>query len=170
MKPWRKRDGYVLIMGQVRGDAALANVDFPVWVRKTISDLRALGHDVRFRPHPKDMGQRYDCPVQAGNLHEAMANASFVVTWSSNSGVDAVLNGIPAVAMDRGSMAWDVAAHGLESAGVTPNRTRWAHSLAWCQWRLSEIEDGTAWDHLKVGMESRDCTVKVEPLPPLTLS
>lgn len=154
MRPWNRRDGYVLIMGQVRGDAALANVDFPQWVRTTIGHLKALGHDVRFRPHPKDMGQRYDVPVQAGTLHEAMAGAAFVVTWSSNSGVDAVLNGVPVVAMDRGSMAWDVAAHGLESAGITPDRTRWAHRLAWCQWRISEIQAGSAWEHLKAGMRT----------------
>lgn len=152
MKPWRKRDGYVLIMGQVRGDAALANVNFPEWVSRTISDLRALGHDVRFRPHPSDAGQRYDCPIQAGSLEDAIAHASFVVTWNSNSGVDAVLSGVPVVAMDEGSMARPVAAHGLESAGIMPDRTRWAHRLAWCQWRMDEISSGAAWDHLKAGM------------------
>lgn len=153
MKPWRRRHGYALVMGQVRGDAALANVNFAQWVSTTVEQLKALGYEVRFRPHPQDTGQRYDCPVQPGPLDQAMADAAFVVTWSSNSGVDAALAGVPVVAMDRGSMAWDVAAHGLESAGVMPDRTRWAHRLAWCQWQQSEIQAGNAWEHLKAGME-----------------
>lgn len=153
MRPWRKRDGYALVMGQVRGDAALQGVNWVGWASGTIAQLKALGHDVRFRPHPKDPGQCYGCPTLTGELENALAGASLVVTWNSNSGVDAALAGVPVVAMDRRSMAWDIAAHGLETAGITPDRTRWAHRLAWCQWRLSEIQDGDAWDHLKSGME-----------------
>lgn len=151
MQPWRRRDGYALVMGQVLGDASLEGANYPRWVAETVSDLKARGWSVMFRAHPKDTGQRHGCSTIAGSLSDALDGAAFVVTWNSNSGVDAALAGVPVVTCDRGSMAWEVAAHDLGDAGITPDREAWAHRLAWKQWRIDEIRDGTAWEYLKHG-------------------
>jgi len=78
-------------------------------------------------------------------LAEALAETRSVVTFNSNSGVDAVLSGVPAVTMDRGAMAWDVTGH-MPAEIVRPDRTAWAHALAWKQWTKDELESGAAWD------------------------
>jgi hypothetical protein len=38
-------------------------------------------------------------------------------------------------------MAWDVTGHELEMP-PTPDRTAWAHALAWKQWSREEMESG----------------------------
>lgn len=137
MQPWRPKDGPVVIMGQVPGDQAVRDIDITRWCKLTAEHLKARGHKVVIRPHPK---------VCAGApLEEVLAGAKMAVTFNSNSGVDAVLAGVPTIAVDRGSMAWDVAGHDLDQEPPTPDRTAWAHRLAWCQWTMDEMRSGECW-------------------------
>jgi hypothetical protein len=157
MKPWRvagnPTTGYALIVGQVAGDMSLGGTDLQPWYAAASFQLHKMGWQVRFRPHPVSV-QRYQVvPVQGaetikGTLEDALAGASVVVTYNSNTGVESVLAGVPTIAMDAGSMAWPVAGHAIDEI-VTPDRTAWAHALAWKQWRREEIADGTAWEHLQ---------------------
>jgi hypothetical protein len=70
-----------------------------------------------------------------------MAGAGLVVTFNSNTGVDAALFGRPVIAMDEGSMAWPVAGHQVTEI-VMPDRSAWAARLAWCQWTMDEMRSG----------------------------
>lgn len=148
MQPWRQKpDGYVLVCGQVSGDCSLKGVDIDRWYADTIAELRAAGHDVRFRPHPL---QGKPAPRLLPPLAEDLAGARYVVTFNSNSGVDAVLAGVPTVAQDEGSMVYSIAGHDRLAMPPTPYRTSWAHALAWCQWSREEMERGDCWE--AVGM------------------
>lgn len=150
MRPWKQDGDYALLMGQVHGDASLASLDIRIWYAETARRLNDLGWTVMFRPHPNDLTVAPDGAFAlVGNLEGALASAAFVVTWNSTSGVDAVLAGVPAIVMDKGSMAWDVAAHGLNEALVTPDRVPWAERLAYTMWNDDEIAGGLAWEHLK---------------------
>ena len=150
MRPWKDGGDYALLMGQERGDASLAGVDIEGWYAKTAQALSGLGWTVMFRPHPNDPTRAPDGSYALlGSLEGALSGAAFVVTWNSNSGVDAALAGVPVVAMDRGSMAWDVAAHDLDHIGFKSARLIWSHRLAYCQWNDTEMADGTAWEHLR---------------------
>jgi hypothetical protein len=53
------------------------------------------------------------------------------------------------IAIDRGSMAWDMARHEITLKRITPNRDQWLYDLAYKQWTLEEIAAGEAWEHLK---------------------
>lgn len=146
MQPWQTRGaGDVLIMGQVDGDAAVANVDIHGFYRAAAQAYQAAGISTRLRPHP---GGRRAVAAPLRSLAEDLALARAVVTWNSNSGVDAVLAGVPTVAMDKGSMAWDVTGRVLGELPPTPDRTSWAHRLAWCQWQRDELESGDCWEHI----------------------
>lgn len=74
------------------------------------------GLPVRFRPHPMEQRRRgflrqvHGCETDRGPLADSLAGATVVVTWNSNTGVDALLAGKPTVAMGEGSMAAPVAA------------------------------------------------------------
>lgn len=145
LAPWIDRPGgYALIMGQVPGDQSIRGFDIDAWYAETATRLRADGRwPVKFRPHPGMRNHnRVDPRIDRApdDLAEALDGAGLVVTWNSNSAVDAVLAGRPTVAMDAGSMAREVAAHGI--ALETPDREAWAARLSWCQWSRDEMRSG----------------------------
>lgn len=157
LKPWRGVSGsYVLVMGQVPGDASLAGIDIFSWYTDTVALLRRAGHEVRFRYHPLAVRARAipGTITARGSLEDAFAGAKWVVTYNSNSAVDAILAGIPTITTDIGSMAWSVTEHHpCQITQDEPDRETWLNDLAWCQWSPEEIRNGDFWDHLRVGME-----------------
>lgn len=155
MKPWRHDGRVVAIMGQVQGDASLQGQNMTAWYRETAAgSARAYGLPVVFRPHPVADRRRLATPaglmVERGPLEALFERALAVVTYNSNSAVDAILAGVPAVATDAGSMALPVAGRAIGER-PTPERAEWLARLAWCQWRVEELADGSAWDRMKVG-------------------
>ena len=154
MHPWQKDGDYCLIMGQVAGDASIEHVNISEWYNETAIRLKwILERPIKFRPHPLS---RQICDVPGAklltvSLADALAGACVAVTYNSNSGVDAVLAGVPTVACDKGSMAWPVSRHDISMKNIItyPDRTQWAQNLAYCQWTADEIRDGSAWEHLK---------------------
>lgn len=155
MHQWRGvEEGYALLLGQVPGDQSLRGVNYLKWVEDTARACTETGYDVRWRPHPHPQGARIPTPAPeiGGSLEEALLGAKLAVTFNSNSGVDAVLAGVPTVTMDEGAMAWGVTAHDLSSDPIRPDRTKWTHRLAYCQWSPEEMADGTAWAHIGRGV------------------
>lgn len=146
MQPPRSGGKYVLLIGQVPRDAALSNLPghtLDPWIKRMQAELPSLyGLPVRYRPHPQV------APVHT-TLEQDLIEAAFCVTYNSNSGVIAALAGVPVVAVDKGSMAWAVAARAPDPNARLPDRTDWAAKLAYCQWTPREISDGTAWAHLR---------------------
>lgn len=149
LKPWKKSGEYVLLVGQVPNDASLDGQDLSGWYRTTARDAaRLYGLPVAFRRHPKalERGIRQEVPgtrLIESDLADALAGAKVVITFNSNVGVDAVLSGVPAVAVDKGSMAWEVTAHRVGELAY-PDREDWLARLAWCQWSIDEIRSGEA--------------------------
>lgn len=148
IKPWHNGGRYAVIMGQVRGDASLMGVNFDAWLVQTYEKVKALGYEPVFRPHPQYRQQAVRFPRLDGSLSEALAVASMVCTYNSNSGVDGVLAGVPTVTSDQGSMAWDVTSHDPGYL-ITPDRSEWCEKMAYTQWSPEEIQSGLAWEHLK---------------------
>lgn len=149
LKPWNPQGEYVLIMGQVPGDASLRGQDLIPWYTSAAQQAREhYNLPVHFRPHPEAIKKGHRQIVRGtdrsrGTLDEALAGAALVITYNSNSAVDAVLAGKPTIAGDKGSMAWPVTGHAINDI-VTPDREPWAHELAWRQWQLEEIKSGKA--------------------------
>lgn len=154
MKPWKREGDYAVVMGQVRGDASLRNVDIGAWYEEAVSAIKAKWDiPVLFRPHPND----YWIPpalegqidkVGFGLLGPTLDRATIVATFNSNSGVDAVLAGVPTITKDIGSMAWPVSSQDYVKR-LAPPRTAWAAQLAYCQWTDEEMATGLAWEHLE---------------------
>lgn len=155
MKPWRQEPPLeaapVVIMGQMKGDQALAGADIDQWYREAARVIREHhGIEPAFRPHPLGVQEAPEgVPLFAGSLADALAAARAVVTLNSTVGVDAAVAGVPVTVCDEGAMAWPVAALGLEAEPVTPDREAWAHDLAWCQWSEEEMRRGEAWEALR---------------------
>lgn len=154
LKPWNPDGRYALLIGQVDGDASLGGMPFQPWaVRTAYRAAKEFGLPVKFRPHPVaiEFGQCYpvaDAEFIRGNLSDALNGASVVITFNSNTAVESVMAGKPTITFDRGSMAWPVTSHGW-SIPAEPDRKPWASQLAWNQFTIEEIRDGTAWEHVR---------------------
>jgi len=154
LKPWNPVGNYSLLVGQVDGDASLHGMPFQPWaVRMAHRAEKEFGLPVKFRPHPValEFGQNY--PVGCaetirGALADAIAGAAVVITFNSNTAVEATLAGKPCITFDQGSMAWPVSSHGW-SIPLEPNRQTWANDLAWKQWTMEEIRNGSAWEYVR---------------------
>ncbi len=150
VKPWRAGGDYVLILGQVPGDASHRHANLVVALAQAAAEAReAFNLPVRYRPHPKGAAHipgLQACPYS--ELDDALDHAALAVTFNSNSAVDAVLAGVPTVTLDQGSMAWPVTGHSASEYPPTPDRTQWLRDLAYCQWLPEEIASGEAWAHI----------------------
>lgn len=143
----------IVLMGQVPTDASLKNCpDYRGWVHKAANEAaRAYGRKVYFRPHPHPAASSFrpNLPPIGGSLDSALARAFAVLVWNSNSGVDAVLAGVPLICADAGSMAYPMATHQIGDPLVRPDRFQWLNDLAYTQWTNGEISNGDAWNHLR---------------------
>ena len=151
LKPWRTVEGNLaVIMGQVPGDCSLElmAVDFPLWVMTIAKSLRRDVYAPVFRPHPqRDTMKVAGVPVIAGTLEAALEHAALVVTWNSNSGVDAILAGVPVYAADPGSMVYDISS--CNFVPVRPDRSSWCQKMSYTQWSWKEIDTGEAWEAVR---------------------
>ncbi len=151
VKDWSNREGYALIIGQVPGDMAIRTVDIDAWYDQAMKAMQARGYEVRFRPHPVaqkrgQMAPKMEPYLIGGTLEDALSGAAVVISMNSNTGVEATLAGVPVIACDEGAMAWPICAHGLDAELVRPDRSQWFSDMAFKQWTIKEIADGTAWE------------------------
>lgn len=151
VEPWRDQSGPAVIMSQVAGDMSLIGIDYYNWLNETYVALKQLGHDVYLRKHPLTRPtQKFpNIPIMEGTLNGALDNAGFIVTYNSNSGVDSVIRGVPAISLNRGSIAYPVTSHDLTNPIIKPNREQWLIDLSWRQWSLDEIKSGLVWEYIK---------------------
>ena len=131
LAPWRAGGGEVVVLPQ-RGIGA-PGVAMPLdWPAKVQARLRKQGVRFRVRPHP---GQG-----KAAELEQDLAAASKVVTWGSGAALKALTWGIPVQAELPGWIG--------HQDNTDAGRLAMFRRLAWAQWRLSEIRNGTAFAHL----------------------
>lgn len=139
LKPWRKDGDYSIVCGQVPWDAAVQHHNHVQWVHDTCAAYSREG-PVRFRPHPKapHVYGTVKAEVSTRPLLNDIMDALRVVTFNSNSAVEALIEGRYATAQDKGSMIW----------GFNGDLEQWASDLAYTQWTLQEMAEGLAWSHL----------------------
>lgn len=147
IKPWKKHGEYILILGQVKGDASLQGKDLSRWYEETAKKARDI-YDlpVYFRAHPDSQRRGGYTSVNGienkeGTLQDALDGALFTIAYNSNSCLDSILAGVPCFAGDKGTMAWDLCMPSLDKLEY-PERERVVHSIAWTQWTIEEISQG----------------------------
>ena len=150
LKPYNQRENIVLC-GQVPWDASVDKTDHVAWLRDSAEKLRESPRKVVFRPHPQASLPPIDgCSYSTRPLTEDLRDAWAVVTFNSNSGVEALIAGVPVFASDEGSMVWDVCNRSFEDieSPALPDRTQWFNDLCYAQWTLDEMKEGLVWKHL----------------------
>lgn len=154
LRPWSPDGDYVLICGQVPGDASLQGRDLSPWYAQQARHFSEQGHRVLFRPHPlaSRRGGTQKIPkaeTNTGDLQQALSGAKLIVTWNSNSGVDALMAGKRAVCFDEGSMI-----HGWD--GTDAGRIALLKSIAGKQWLMEEISSGEALEGFAHALKQRE--------------
>lgn len=143
LKPWHDGE-YIVIMGQVSGDASLKGQNMTVIYEEWAKNAeKHYNIPVYFRAHPNTRRGNFrpNIPHIEGDIDTVLNNAHLVLCYNSNSSVDAVLNGVPCVAFDAGSMAYEVTGRAVCDR-IKPNREQWLSKVSNCQWTPKEIENG----------------------------
>ncbi len=157
MKPWNPGKDYVLLIGQIPADSSCSHVNIQQWYVESIMKTRAIQDlPIVYRHHPDYRNPSIPCGIDVigGSLEDCLKGAAYVITFSSTVGVDALLAGIPVVAVDPISMAWPLAGHSVKEVPPMSDRQQWAYDLAYTQWTEQEIRSGAAWAHLRQKYES----------------
>ena len=123
LQEW-KTEGEVTIFGQLAGDAALHGLNIHDW----IEDCSRILPGSRIRQHPLMLDQNH---VTQEPLAECFARTGLAVTYSSTVGAEAVIHGIPTIAVHKGSLAYPVSTHTLSDTPITPDRSEWLHELSY---------------------------------------
>jgi hypothetical protein len=152
LQPWKpEKKELALVIGQKYGDASLRGTTAHDWARSAVKEARKHYKKVIYRHHPLERHRLRIPEVENSGLDLAadLARADVVVTFSSNTGVDAIMAGVPVIAYNKGSMVYDIAAHSFAEPLYRGDRNEWGRRIAYAQWLPQELKDGTAWAHLR---------------------
>lgn len=158
-----------LVFGNHRGDSILiagasekyhAFMGLPdptTWARQVIQRIRMVtDRPVIYRPKPSWRNARPIAGVEYSKgrtIGADMQRARVLVTHGSNAGWDAVLAGVPCIALGA-SVAAPISTGTIgQVESLSPpqdaDRRQWAANVAYCQWCTHEFQDGSAWRVLK---------------------
>ena len=169
--PWKQDGEYILLCMQKVGDASLRDADVFEWTENTVNDIRKhTDRKIIIRPHPLYRKSSLhntlkEKVLNASNTHwqetdllkdgfvsiqEQLQKAWCTVTYTSGSGIDAVINGIPNIACDTGSMVYDVSSKDIAEIEnpYRGEKKEWTNRIAHCQWNIDEFESGECWKHV----------------------
>jgi hypothetical protein len=173
IKPWKKNGDYILLLLQNPKDTSLNDLcrytnDYENWIRHTIMEIsKYSAEDIMIRVHPrfplkylrtllklpvrntilfsKNVGQEFN-KSSSKDLYKDLDHARVAISYSSNSLVETVCEGVPTITLSETSHAWPVSFHSLHvlENEVMPeiNRTQWLYNTAYTQWKMSEINTG----------------------------
>jgi len=168
---WKDDGEYILLCMQKVGDASLRGADVFAWTQDTVEQIRKhTNRKIIIRPHPLYRksalhSKLKESVLATADVHwqeadvtkvdfvpiaEQLKNAWCTVTYSSGTGIDAVINGVPNIACDKGSMVYDVSSKDIAEI-ENPYRGEkdlWSNKIAHCQWSIEEFESGECWQHV----------------------
>jgi len=169
LKEWKNNyNGNIVLTTQHRMSGQWAHPrQMDTWIVETIKNLRSYtDRKIVVRSHPRcpikinqnqyknvDLELPKKIPNSYDNYNFDPSSAYAIINWSSNPGVQAVLNGIPAF-VGPSSLAWDVANQSYKTINqpVLPDRTQWLNDLVYTEWTETEIITGDPIFRLTAGL------------------
>lgn len=165
--------GHILLMLQLPGDASLRGANIYEWMKHAVCQIREkTDKKIVIRTHPahnmKDGDDFYkiitefftnnvpNISISNGKvtkLEEDLCNAYCTVCYSSGSSIDSIVYGIPTIAYDPGNFAYEISSNYFEDIlnlkKAAPQQiSQWLNNLAYSQWSIAEMSDGTVWHHI----------------------
>ena len=163
LRPWRTQGEHILICLQhTKSEQWKELPPLEQYVQNTVAEIRRHSErKIIIRSHPRCLIQQtpklknveYEIPKQIENSYDDFdlnfANAWAVVSWSSNPGIHAVLNGIPAF-VGYQSLAYDVANKDFSTIEnpIMPDRQQRLNDYVHTEWTVEEIAQGLPFSQL----------------------
>lgn len=152
--PWRETNPNILIFGQLRFGIGSQHIDIHAWYRFCIRFLREHRYNAFYLEHPNvhEPFTHHNLKFKViRNRELKYQDIGVTISFSSNAIVDAIINGIPSIAMSIISPAYNVCSHLLEDINNPQlfDREQWLSKLAYTQWQVTEMETGECWNHLR---------------------
>lgn len=151
LKPYDMSGDHVLLDGLSGKYCHWMKMDRFAWIEDTVRAIRStIDRPILFRPRPS---HNPPPPVPEGTildvgpLSESLTRAYLVVSHGGNIGCDAVIAGRPHCALGP-SPALCLSSKDIDGGRwrIHPDiRHRWMKALAYCQYSMDEIADGTMW-------------------------
>lgn len=145
----------VLVLGQHSGDPShsLTDEEMQAWAQRVCDETGGY-----WRPHPDSPGIHVDAPLAEGPLSEWLGKVARVHTLCSTGGLEALIEGVPAVAEMPERASWgELSGHEHPGADAVE---RLCARLAYGQWTLDEMRSGEAAAFITSNMErwnEQDC-------------
>lgn len=174
IRPWAQRDGYVMLALQKPGDSTLNSLyekfgSYQDWIAYALELInRYTDSPVLIRPHLRStklnlkpfLSSRvklsetwHERTIYEGGigLQKDLDGARAVVAYNSNCLVESTCEGIPSFPLSDESVVWDISnrIENLNDPDLSIDRTQWLYDAAYMIWNMDELNDGTAWRHLK---------------------
>jgi hypothetical protein len=163
LEPAKPAGNHILICSQRNGGWSMGDYAVKTWLKRTIGELRKYtNRRIIIRPHPGDAGSAaYTTPflkyenitISQGNpLADDLINCHAVVNHNSSSIVGPLIMGYPGFITDPAkSQCAEVTHHGFENIELPLqfDREKWLHRISMFHYKFSELEDGTAWRHMR---------------------
>lgn len=162
--PTRVKDSNkVLVIGQKFNDPQhkMNEDQHKAYCKKTCKTFKELGYEVDFRPHPKSKFsiEGFDT-CNGGNFSELIKDYKMVVVYNSTAGVEALLAGVPVIAMAEDAHYREVCSRLWEDGKMTTpdiyDVEDYMYRLAYSQWKREEIEEGVPFKFLLSVMDDID--------------
>jgi hypothetical protein len=146
--PWKKGGRKILIAKPDEKPMKFYNLDLEQWLQETINIIKQhTDRPIEVRERVKNRTDR----MVTNSLKEALDNdVHALVTFNSNAATEAVMYGYPAFTLCSTHAASPVTSQDLSQIESPYYPTiekveAWAHHLAYGQFHINELKDGTAW-------------------------
>lgn len=150
--PWNEGGTDILIVGAKRKSSEGHGIEYMAWERGMAERLRnATQRRLVFRPKPSDPEKRpiSGCVLDKEPLIESLRRCSVVLSHHSNVSIDALVAGVPTYCEFGAAKACSIKFEEIDNPPRLEHRLQFLNDVAWLQWSLPEMSDGSCWMHLK---------------------
>lgn len=138
IKPWRKTGRHVLVVLQSKTYHELRGRRPGTWLWDTLAEInRVTDRPIIVRPKPTARTKKRP-------FEQDLADAWCMVTYSSNTAVEALIEGVPVFVTEGAAKSMSGDLSDIETP-YYPEREQWAWNLAANQWTLEEMKSGQCW-------------------------
>lgn len=168
LEHWKNGGSYILLCGMSDKAAGVVGLGYHEWERDAVRQIaKVTKRPIWFRPKARKQGTyekitgatlmpprtRLDekgYPIS--DIAVALADAFCVVSHHSNTGIDAIIAGVPCFQVDGVALPMGLSDFRKIETPKEPTqdeRRQWANDVAYTQFNLEEMRAGVPWRHFK---------------------
>lgn len=151
-------DGYILLCGQVPWDTQLQHINYKKWLFDIVNEIRKYtNRKIVYRPHPKQNKKNkmaiLNVPNTINSKNESILDdfkdTYAVIALNSNSLLDAMIEGLPIFAFDKGTVVYDLANHNISNIEnpkfpTNDEKFKKLYEISYMQWNEAELKNNIA--------------------------